>query len=165
MASQVVASIMSVPTVCITPAMRASEALSLAHEHKIHHLPVVEEGIAVGLVCTCDLEDAAPNDTVSASMRRPPIATRPDATWKEALDLMNARGVGSLLVVAGGELLGVVTRKDEERAGVPMRDDPRGYCSCCGDLEHLRPHVTGALCVDCFERSKSGAVFDTGGGD
>jgi len=165
MASQVVASIMSVPTVCITPAMRASEALSLAHEHKIHHLPVVEEGIAVGLVCTCDLEDAAPNDTVSASMRHPPIATRPDATWKEALELMNARGVGSLLVVASGELLGVVTRKDEERAGVPMRDDPRGYCSCCGDLEHLRPHPTGALCVDCFDRSKAGAVFDTGGGD
>lgn len=165
MASQVVASIMSVPTVCITPAMRASEALGLAHEHRIHHLPVVEEGIAVGVVCTCDLESVAPDDSVSTCMRHPPITTRPDSTWQEALDLMNTRRVGSLLVVSGGHLLGVVTRKDEERAGVEMRDDPRGYCSCCGELEHLRPHATGALCVECMDRARSNAVFDTGGGD
>ena len=165
MASQEVASIMSVPTVCITPAMRAFEALNLAREHKIHHLPVVEQGIAVGVVCTCDLEDVAPDDSVSTCMHHPPITAPPDSSWKEALELMNARRVGSLLVVAGGRLLGIVTRKDQERAGVEMRDDPRGYCSCCGELEHLRPHVTGALCTDCMDRARPTAAFDAGGGD
>lgn len=165
MTSQVVASIMSVPTVCITPGMRASEALGLAEEHSVHHLPVVEEGMAVGVVCTCDLESVGPDDSVSACMRHPPITTRPDSSWQEALDLMNTRRVGSLLVVSGGHLVGIVTRKDQERAGVAMRDDPRGYCSCCGELEHLRPHATGALCTECMDRAKSTAVFDTGCGD
>lgn len=165
MEAQVVASIMSVPTVCITPAMRASDALGLAQEHRIHHMPVVEQGIAVGIVCTCDLERVAPDESVSTCMRHPPVSTRPDSTWKEALDLMNTRRVGSLLVVDSGHLLGIVTRKDQERAGVAMRDDPRGYCSCCGELEHLRPHSTGALCTDCLERSHPSAAFDAGGGD
>jgi len=165
MTGQVVASIMSVPTVGITPAMRASEALSLAYEHHIHHMPVVERGILVGVVCTCDLESVPPDVCVSATLHGPPIVTQPQASSEEALGLMNAHGVGSLMVVQDQRILGIVTRQDLERAGVPMHDDPRGFCSCCGEYEHLREHATGTLCIECFDRSKASEIVDQGGGD
>ena len=165
MTGQVVASMMRVPTVGIAPATRVSEALSLAREHRIHHMPVIERGILVGVVCTCDLESVPPNVSVSSTLHGPPIVTHPQASSEEALGAMNAHGVGSLMVVKDKRILGIVTRQDLERAGVPMRDDPRGYCSCCGEFEHLREHATGTLCIECFDRSRASEVVDHGGGD
>lgn len=165
MTGQSVTSMMSVPTVGIAPSMRVSEALSLAHEHRIHHMPVVERGILVGVVCTCDLESVPLDVSVSSTLHGPPIITHPQASSEEALGLMNAHRVGSLMVVQDKRIVGIVTRQDLERAGVPMHDDPRGFCSCCGEFEHLRDHATGTLCIECFDRSRANASVDVGGGD
>lgn len=157
--------IMSTPIVSVTPAMHASDALELAYEHKVHHLPVVEHGNAVGIVCTCDLEEAPPTAQVNSSMRSPPISTHPAALADEALELMNTHRVGSLIVVEGEHLVGIVTRQDLMRSGASMFEDPRGFCSCCGSIAHLRPHATGALCNECWSRSSGEFQLDQGGGD
>jgi CBS-domain-containing membrane protein len=128
-------------------------------------MPVIERGILVGVVCTCDLERVPPNLSVSATLHGPPIVTHPQASSQEALGLMNTHRVGSLMVVEDRRILGIVTRQDLDQAGVPMHDDPRGYCSCCGEFEHLREHATGTLCIECFDRSRANASVDQGGGD
>jgi CBS-domain-containing membrane protein len=157
--------IMSQPVVGVSPAMPASEALELAQEHRIHHLAVVEHGHAIGMVCTCNLEDSEPLASVRASMRCPPLSTGCLASAEEALQLMNRHQVGSLLVLNDRKLVGIVTRRDLQQSGLAMFEDPRGFCSCCGSLAHLRAHVTGALCADCADRSRASQVYEHGGGD
>jgi CBS-domain-containing membrane protein len=146
--------------------MPAALALELAYQHRVHHLPVVVHEAAIGMVCTCDLQDAKPTDSVSSTMRSPPLSTSPDTLGDEALTLMNTHRVGSLLITEAGRILGIVTRKDLSIAGVAMFEDPRGFCSCCGSIAHLKEHATGALCADCFGRSTSSeGQLDHGGGD
>lgn len=155
--------LMSSPILSVSPVMPVSDALELAFQHGLHHLPIIDRGSALGLVCTCDLEAAKPNATVSTSMRRPPASIGPRTSPSDALELMNSRRVGSLLVVDGERLIGIVTRHDLAEAGVPM-SDPRGYCSCCGDIAHLKPHATGALCAECWDRSLPSTPMEHGGG-
>jgi len=161
----VVEELMSAPVLSVSPAMLAADALDLARQHRLHHLPVVERGNAIGVVCTCDLELAQTSATVSASMHCPPASIWPKTSGAEALEVMNSGRVGSLLVLEGERLVGILTRRDLQTSGIPMHDDPRGYCSCCGGIAHLRPHVTGALCSECLARSQPGASLDHGGGD
>jgi hypothetical protein len=90
----------------------------------------------------------------------------PNTQGSDALNIMNSHRVGSLVVTDQSRVLGIVTRRDLERAGLPVRDDARGHCSCCGSLGHLREHPTGALCTDCLDRSRmSQSEADLGGGD
>jgi CBS domain-containing protein len=45
-------------------------------------------------------------------MSKKPVTVSPDATVKEAAELMRRRDVGSLLVVSSGKPIGIVTEKD-----------------------------------------------------
>jgi CBS domain-containing protein len=49
---------------------------------------------------------------VRECLRNSPITVPPECTLEEAAGLMGAHEVGSLLVVSGGELLGIVTDRD-----------------------------------------------------
>ena len=49
---------------------------------------------------------------VRECLRKAPITVPPECTLVEAAQLMGHHGVGSLLVVSGGELLGIVTDRD-----------------------------------------------------
>jgi len=153
MASMRVETLMSQPVVAIAQSMEASDALDLAVQHRIHHLPVVEGERAVGIVCTCDLEESHPEGPVGRVMKRPAMSVVARTLASEELDIMNAHRVGSLIVIEGDKVVGIITRRDLERGGLPVMSDPRGHCSCCGSLSHLREHVTGALCSDCLSRS------------
>lgn len=164
MAHPTVQQLMSTPVIGVSPVMLVSDALELALQHELHHLPVINRGNALGMVCTCDLEVANPSATVSDSMRCPPASVGLETSGTDALKLMNSRRVGSLLVLEGERPVGIVTRRDLQESGLPM-SDPRGHCSCCSDIAHLRPHVTGALCAECWDRSRPGAPVDLGGGD
>jgi CBS domain-containing protein len=55
---------------------------------------------------------------VRESLRSAPVTVPPTCTLEEAAQLMGKRGVGSLLVVSGGELLGIVTDRDIAIRGV-----------------------------------------------
>ncbi|MGH8056177.1 MAG: CBS domain-containing protein [Candidatus Entotheonellia bacterium] len=101
---------------------------------RIRHLPVLDEGRVVGVVSQRDLfrsalavalgygERAQRNLlktlTVKMVMHEPAVTIAPDATVKEATRLMLEHKIGSLPVVEGHTLIGIVTETDILRAVV-----------------------------------------------
>jgi hypothetical protein len=66
-------------------------------------------------------------------------------------------------------VVGVVTRGDLRRAGLPPAALSLPSCVCCGSTEHVRldPRSESmALCDSCLERARPPRFFeDVGGGD
>jgi predicted transcriptional regulator len=159
-----IATLMKRRPVTVRPETTVSNALALAREHAIDHLLLAESDNLVGVACTCDLERAPGRVPVSTCMKSPIVTADGATTIREAADLMRSRGIGCLPVVAGRLLMGLVTRRDLIRAGVPA-EALADACSSCGERHHLDPRATAApFCVECFEcGSRTGA--DLGAGD
>jgi len=142
-----------------------SVALDAAREHGIHHFPVCDRERLVGVVCTCDLQEAALQVPVGDLMR-PPVTIPAGGSAAEAALLMRAADVGSVLVVDGrGEPCGIVTRSDlngEPRVAAILEDC---RCEACGSVRHLHRYGDKRLCFACHERAVEPEAFDTGGGD
>jgi len=52
------------------------------------------------------------------------FTTAPDTTVQDALEMMVAKGISSLAVLSGGELVGIVSERDYIRKAVPKRIVP-----------------------------------------
>ena len=87
----------------------------------VRHVPVESAtGELVGLLSTRELlgrhsgeaETAAEPIAVSSLMRRDPLTISPDAPLEQAFTRILASDTGCLLVVARGQLLGIVTERD-----------------------------------------------------
>jgi CBS domain-containing protein len=118
----------------------ASERLSMVEDimtlGRVRHMPVVQSGRLVGVVSERDLLRASLSVLsehrdaerraflhvveISRVMSTPPVVIGPEATIEAAALLMADRKIGCLPVVAGDELLGMVTETDVLRwvAGV-----------------------------------------------
>jgi CBS domain-containing protein len=116
-------------------------AIATMADHKIRHLPVVDDGGAVvGIVTDRDLRSAAiapaleghlsaearrrlrgvgltlENLRVKNAMTWEPITTTPDMPLTQAAALMLEKRVGSLPVLHNGALVGIITERDALRA-------------------------------------------------
>ncbi len=103
-------------------------ALSLLQKHKVHQLPVVEQGRVVGIVTDGDLKFFTPayqlfrdqeeirqalrELTVAEAMTLEPVSIAPQATLLEATKLMHDQSIGALLVVEEEKLLGILAVSD-----------------------------------------------------
>ena len=58
------------------------------------------------------------------AIRRSAVGIRPDQTLREAAEIMEQAGVGSLVVVDDGRLVGLVTDRDLVRRGLAKGLDP-----------------------------------------
>ena len=123
----------------------ASERLSMVEDimrlGRVRHMPVVQGGKLVGVVSERDLLRASLSVLsehrdaerrmflhvveISRVMSSPPIVVAPDATIREAALLMADRKIGCLPVVAGDELLGMVTETDVLRWVAGVSPPPR----------------------------------------
>jgi CBS domain-containing membrane protein len=112
--------------------LNIGDELSLANDimklGRIRHLPVLEGNTLVGIVSERDLfrsslvtalghEPSKTRDVMKAIriqdvMVRNLITISPEADIKEAVQLMLKHKIGCVPVVAGGELLGLVTETD-----------------------------------------------------
>jgi CBS domain-containing protein len=116
--------------VVIDPSTSCRAAEELACRHAIHHLLVVAHGALVGVLCRCDLALHRDHDdvTIRSLMAEEIFAIHPTATLGAALAAMRTLKVGCLPVVADGFLVGVISRGDLRRAGIPEEngviDDP-----------------------------------------
>jgi signal-transduction protein with cAMP-binding, CBS, and nucleotidyltransferase domain len=142
-----------------------SVALGAAQEHGVHHFPVCDRERVVGMICTCDMQEAEPERPVG-DMMRPAVSIAADRSAADAALLMRAADVGSVLVTDGtGEPCGIVTRSD--LSGEPplaaILEDCR--CESCGTIHHLQRYEERRLCSSCLERAVEPQAFDTGGGD
>jgi CBS domain-containing protein len=116
-------------------------AIAIMADHKIRHLPVVDErGALVGIVTDRDLRSAAlapaleghlsaearrrlrgigtalENLRVKDAMTWDPVTARPGLALTQAAALMLDKRVGCLLVIENGSLVGILTERDALRA-------------------------------------------------
>jgi CBS domain-containing protein len=124
-----VETVMSRDPLTIRPDAPLREASDVMWSRGVHHLPVVGEGgRLIGIITDRDLMHAAllpaladqmPWDArrvkfprVRDAMTWAVVTTRPDATLVEAGLVMVERHIGSLPVVDGGRLVGILTEHD-----------------------------------------------------
>ena len=114
--------------ITLGPEASATEAWSLCREHRIRHIPVVQDGRLAGMVSDRDLRDVSPSSRdnrdaatlqwvrVGDMMTRSPVTISPFDTIDHAAREIYTRKIGCLPVVDEGELVGIVTSSDMMRA-------------------------------------------------
>ena len=155
--------VMSHPLVALQAYDTVSAALATAREYGVHHFPVCNHEQVLGMLCTCDLQEAGLEQPVVEVMR--PAVTMPaSGSAADAAMLMQATDVGSVLVMDWkGEPCGIVTRSDLNGEEPAILEDCR--CECCGTIRHLHRYGDRQLCFSCRERAAEPQAFDSGGGD
>jgi predicted transcriptional regulator len=164
---QMVSELMSQPVISVGPGASVEEVRTLAKSRGVHHVPIVQRGKVLGVVCTCDLNDASPDLRVLQLARRNLVTAEPNCSATDAAKLMKDNAVGSVLIANRDGLWGIVTRDDLSRADAQLaRSLAELECAACHSKHHLRQSAGDTLlCVACAERASSAHWFDEGGGD
>lgn len=128
--------------ICVTPETNILDALDLMKRHRIRRLPVKEGTKLVGIITELDLLKLSPSPASSLSiwelkylvakmavkegMARDVITVGPEDTIEKAALLMRDNKIGGLPVMAGNELVGIITETDIFDAFVDMLGIRRG---------------------------------------
>jgi acetoin utilization protein AcuB len=124
----VVRDVMTTNPATIAPETRLSDAVELMHSHNIHHLPVVRDGLLVGMLSERHVRDATPSILMlsdPAARRRSlylthvdqvcikdPVTVSPGDSLVVAIAAMRRVRAGSLPVLDQGRLVGILTSGD-----------------------------------------------------
>ncbi|ASS74868.1 acetoin utilization protein AcuB [Tumebacillus algifaecis] len=172
--------IMTREVVTLSPDNTLQEALDLSHHHRLRHLPVVQDGLLVGLISDRDLRAAAPSTLEQAEsdqilhdirveqlMIKDVITAHPLDFVEDAAAQIYKHSVGCLPVVSQGKLTGIVTERDILRNLVEMMGvnaptsrievevpDKTGMLANISDLLRARRINTSAVMV--FPSAKEG---------
>ena len=120
----------------IHPDTPLSQVLELMRDASCRHLPVLENGILVGIISerdvrlavnipALDMETVRSDEmramTTGEIMAPDPITARPDSTIQQAAQWLNANTIGALPVMDNGILVGIITVFDilDYVAGLP----------------------------------------------
>jgi len=143
--------LMSTPIVVLDPNTNVGEMLRVSERLSIHHFPLVNERGLLGVVCTCDVEGARPEQALWEFARRAPITVGPDASAREAARYMMRERVGSVIVVDDDGLWGILTRDDLAETVPTLMQHL--HCVHCSSRQHLRPGPGHTMvCPSCAER-------------
>jgi acetoin utilization protein AcuB len=120
--------VMQSKLITIDPETTLPQAMRLAAERRVRHLPVVQDGDLIGIVSDRDLKQAMASPatsleaheltyllnrlTVGEIMTRAVITIGPMAPFEEAARLMVQEKISALPVMAAGQLIGIVTETD-----------------------------------------------------
>ncbi|MBP7126588.1 IMP dehydrogenase [Myxococcota bacterium] len=94
-----------------------SQALDLMRRHRISGLPVLDQGVLVGIVTNRDLQfEKHPERPVSEVMTRDLVTAPVGTPWEQAIEILHAHRIEKLpLVDSGGRLQALITLKDIEK--------------------------------------------------
>ncbi len=129
MPSNLVRDWMTPNPVTVGPKTTVPEAHKLMKERDFRRLPVVDEyGRLIGIVTLSDLREAGPSPattlsifelnyllaqlTVDKIMARDVVTVSPNATIRDAANLMLEHEVGALPVMENDKLIGIITESD-----------------------------------------------------
>jgi len=162
----ILADVMSRSLVTIDPALRVFEADRIASSHDVKHLLVVRDGSLVGVLCKCDLAHTPEDASITHCMTKLPLTANWHDRVTDAAKRMTEENIGCLPVLAEGQLVGIVTRRDLARVGARIAAHTL-VCEGCGSTEdvHVRRADNLPWCIDCLERSHPEIEIDDGGGD
>lgn len=123
--------VMSKDPVVIQEGDSCQEALARMYRRRVRHLPVLDgHGLVIGVLTDRDLRHHLLSSSVignlgqvpvaallekvlvSAVMSAPPVVTNPEVSLSDAVKLMRERRLGSLPVVEGRRLVGILTESD-----------------------------------------------------
>ncbi|MBN2864797.1 MAG: CBS domain-containing protein [Thiotrichales bacterium] len=116
--------VMTSPVVTSSPDSTLYEAWDLMQQHNIHHIPVLKEGLLIGIFSKSDLlnrvilnEDKqieeARSNSVAEIMKHQVVATEPDTDIREVAVALTKYDIGALPIVTSTQtLLGIVTLSD-----------------------------------------------------
>jgi CBS domain-containing protein len=117
--------IMTAKVTTVSPETTILDAWRIMVARRFRHLPIVQGGRPVGIVSDRDLlretspfgggqveDTAAALTAVSRIMKRRVLTATPDTSVREAARVMFENRIGSMLVVDGERLAGIVTRSD-----------------------------------------------------
>ncbi len=114
--------VMSTELVAVEPTATIAEAATLMGEHRVGSALVLEGERLVGILTERDVLRAlaahfdAARQPVGQWMTPHPTTIHPDATVRDALELMLARGFRHLPVVEDDRVVGMVSIRDLSRA-------------------------------------------------
>lgn len=164
--------------ITVEPDTPIFEALSLMKKYRIKQLPVVHEGTLLGLVTERDLLTVSPSPattlsiyeinyllsrmTVKEVMIKSPARISPDATIEEAAVIMREHRFGSLLVMEGDQLVGIITESDLfealikifgfRRPGIRLVLEAENKIGTLADLLSIvRDHQINVIGLACME--------------
>jgi acetoin utilization protein AcuB len=162
--------LMATKLICVAPNRSVADAGDMMAEHKIRHLPVVDDqGNLVGLITRGALAKALPgvgtgltrfefsyltsSTSVSEVMIKDPSTIDEGGAVEEAARIMNEQRISSLLVMRGEELVGIITDTDIFEALMELMGGRRSGVRL---TVHI-PDRAGALA------SVTSAIANTGG--
>ncbi|MFH0784587.1 MAG: CBS domain-containing protein [Pseudomonadota bacterium] len=119
---------MRTEVVTVAPSQTIAEAEKMLNGHKIRRLPVIEDGVLVGIVSPRDLEKVMPsmldaegvseeefiaaNTEIRTVMTFSPITVEVDDTLVEAIRKMRHNKIDGLPVVEAKKLVGIISVTD-----------------------------------------------------
>ncbi|MEE8504143.1 MAG: CBS domain-containing protein [candidate division NC10 bacterium] len=124
-----VAGRMKTDLVQVSPSESVRTAWALLREHRIRHLPVVEDDKLVGIITDRDVRLVFPSALTSGQREQDPhdalekvmvqeimtkqvITVAPDTSIADAARIILERRIGGLPVVQGSRLVGIITKTD-----------------------------------------------------
>lgn len=120
----------------------------------------IDAASVLGIVCRPDLDAWPANATVRQAMTYPVLCISVEMTLGAAAGIMRERSVGALLVQGGSAVfggttvLGILTRQDLRRVGLPEEAFTGARCASCDGKRRVRWDArTGGFASCCACRS------------
>src|SRR5512132_3859828 len=104
--------VMSTSVQTVAPDDTVGTARELLKRHGIDQLVVVSRKAVIGIAADRDLQPLPDDSPVSAVMGKHVTTIESDETLRKAAGMMSGHAIGSLPVVDGGRLVGIVTTAD-----------------------------------------------------
>ena len=140
---------------------------------------VTRKGATVGILTERDIMKkvvAASRDPgrtkVKDVMTSPPVTIEKNKPLREAIDLMNRKGVRRMLVTENGKIVGIFTLRDivshtricaycgKDIMSAIETSNPDAYVECdCGSRYHKKCAETVVHCVNCSKTIVSNVVY------
>jgi len=133
---------MAAPVFSVGAEASISEVVNLMREKKVKHVPVVADGVLLGVISDRDIKQYSPSKGTSLDifelnyllakttareiMRSKVLTTSPETPVEEAAMELYDNNIGCLPVVEGGKLVGIISDRDMYRVLVEITGARRG---------------------------------------